>query len=116
MIFQAVITSKLLYGLETLIATETTLHKLDTLQIKGLRKILGVPPTFIDRTNTDESVRQRIKDELEIEVKPFTEVLKERRLKLLGHVIRAEDDDPLKEVIFNRDIKEIKSVGYRRVG
>ena len=79
-IFQAVIISKLFYGLDTLIATETTLHKLDTFQMQGLRKILGAPPTFIDRTNTDESVRQRIKDEFEIEVKPLTEVLKERRI------------------------------------
>ena len=65
LIFQAVIISQLVYGLETLIATESILHKLDTFHMDGLRKILGVPPTFIDRTNTDESVRQRIKDEFE---------------------------------------------------
>ena len=33
-IFQAVVISKLLYGLETLIATEATLHKLNTFQMK----------------------------------------------------------------------------------
>ena len=55
LIFQAVIISKLFYGLETLIAAETALHKLDTFQMKGLKQILGVPPTIIDRTNTDES-------------------------------------------------------------
>ena len=43
-------------------------------------------------------------------------MLKERRLKLLGHVICAEADDSLKEVTFNRNTMEIKSVGFRRVG
>ena len=41
---------------------------------------------------------------------------KERRLKLLGHVIRAEEDDPLKEVIFIRETMEVKTIGWRRVG
>ena len=108
--------SKLLYGLETLIATETTLHKLNTFQMKGLRKILGVPPTFIDRSHTDESVRQHIKTEYDIEIKPLTEIVKERRLKLLGHVIRAKEEDPMKEVTFNPNTMEIKAVGFKRVG
>ena len=95
---------------------QSRLCTLDTFQMKVLRKIWGAPPTFIDRTNTDESVRQRIKDEFEMELSPLREVLKERRLKLLGHIIRPEEDDPLKEVTFNRDTMEVKSVGLRRVG
>ena len=39
LIFNAVCISKLVYGLETLIATDSTLHKLDTVQMKGLRNI-----------------------------------------------------------------------------
>lgn len=56
------------------------------------------------------------KDELELEVQPLTEFLKNIRLKLLGHVIRAAKDDPLKEVMLNRGTMEIKTVGFRRVG
>ena len=84
--------------------------------MRGRRKILGIPPTFIDRNHTDESVRQHVKEEYEIEIKPFTEIPRERRLKLLGHLIRAKEDDPLKEVTFNPDTMEIKAVGCRRVG
>ena len=61
-------------------------------------------------------MRQKTKTEYEIEVKPLTVVLKERRFKLLGHVIRAEAEDPLKEVTFNRDTMEIKTIGWKRVG
>ena len=39
------------------------LHKLDTVQMKGLRKIMQIPPTFIDRAQTDESVLNKIKEE-----------------------------------------------------
>ena len=39
LIFNAVCISKVVYGLETTIAKEATLHKLDTVQVKGLRKL-----------------------------------------------------------------------------
>ena len=51
----------------------------------------------------------------EIEIKPLAEILKERRLKLLGHVIRAKEDDPMKEVTFNPNTMEIKAVGLKEL-
>ena len=61
-------------------------------------------------------MRQHIKYEYEIEIKPLTETLRERRLKLLGHVIRAKEDYPMKEVTFNPNTMEVKAVGFKRVG
>ena len=48
-VYQAVVISKLLYGLDTLQFTETQGQKLDTFQLKGFRKILNVKTTYIDR-------------------------------------------------------------------
>ena len=41
LIFDAVIKSKLLYGMETVQLTEALRNKIDAFQMKGLRKILG---------------------------------------------------------------------------
>ena len=55
-VYNAVVTSKLVYGLETLQFTDRSLNRMNMFQLKGLRKILGVQPTFIDRTQTNARV------------------------------------------------------------
>ena len=51
--------SKLLYSLEALQPTEAAASKLDTFQLKGLRKILKMSTTYIDRANTNHEVYRR---------------------------------------------------------
>ena len=59
LIFDAVVRSKLLYGLETIHLTDAMLKKVDAFQLRCLRKILKVPSTFIDRRNTNREVLNR---------------------------------------------------------
>ena len=56
LVYQSVIKSKLLYGLETIQLTRTRLNRLDAFFYKGIRKILHIPPSFIDRTMTNIKV------------------------------------------------------------
>ena len=56
LVYNSVVISKLTYGLETLQFSDALATKLNSFQQKGLRKILGIPPTFIDRSNTNEKV------------------------------------------------------------
>ena len=51
-----VIITKIAYGLETSQFTKNAAGKLDAFQMKGIRKILKIPPTFIDRSWTNEKV------------------------------------------------------------
>ena len=55
LIFDAVIKSKLFYGMETVQLTEAMINKLDAFQMKGLRKKLGEKHTCWDRAATNES-------------------------------------------------------------
>ena len=55
----AVIRSKVLYGLEPPQLTEGTLNKLDAFQLNGLRRMLKMVTTYIDRDNTNEEVYRR---------------------------------------------------------
>ena len=48
------IRAKLLYAAETLSLNPASMKQLDTLQTKILRRILGVPSTYIDRRYTHE--------------------------------------------------------------
>ena len=53
-VYDAIIRSKLLYGLETIHLTPALAKKLDAFQYRGLRKIMGMSSTCITRANTNQ--------------------------------------------------------------
>ena len=60
-VFNANIRSKLLYGLECIQLTGAEISKLNAFQNKSLRRILGKPPTFLDREQTNEHMYREIR-------------------------------------------------------
>ena len=123
LVYNSVIVSKLLYGLESLEPTDATGKLLNTFQLKGLRKILRLHTTFIQRQNTNEYVYRRANEVLNSptegngrKIKPLTEVLEERRLKLLGHVLRREREHPLHQAAFKTQSALPRETEQRRVG
>ena len=123
LVFNAVICSKLLYGLETLEPTETAGRLLDTFQLKGLRKILKLNTTFIQRRNSNEYVFRRANEVLGgpaegrmRKIRPLTEILQERKLKLLGHILRRERQHPLHQSTFATRSALPRETDHRRVG
>ena len=59
-VFDAIIKSKLLYGLESAPMNETIKHELDIFQLKGLRKILGIKITFVDKTQDNRTIYRKV--------------------------------------------------------
>ena len=59
LIYNAIIQSKLLYALETIEIPVALLSRLESFQLKGLRKILGMTTTYFNRANTNEEVYRR---------------------------------------------------------
>lgn len=47
-------------SLENIKLTQAEMNKLHVFQRKSFRRILGVPPTFIDRTQTNQVVREQV--------------------------------------------------------
>ena len=56
LVFNAVVGAKIPYGLESLQLLDSDYQRLDAFQQRGLRRILGIPPSHIDRTATNKSV------------------------------------------------------------
>ena len=88
-VYDAMIRNKLLYGLETVHLTQTQQKKVNAFQLRGIRKILGLSTTFVNRSNRNEYVLQRANEEIghtpgtPSKIKSFSELLKDRRMKLL---------------------------------
>ena len=122
LVYNAVITCKVLYGLETLEPTESAGRLLDSFQLKGFR-LLKLHTSFIQRRNSNEYVFRRANEILnapaegtERKIKPLTEVLQERKLKLLGHVLRRDRQHPLHQSTFSSSLALPRETEHRRVG
>ena len=98
-VFNSIVKSKLMYGLETIQLTQGEQNKIDAFQMKRIRRILKIPPTFIDRSQTNQAVRDQAM-RYGVNIEKFSETWRQQKLKLLGHILRANREDPLRQVLF----------------
>ena len=121
-VHDAVVRSKLLYGLESVYLTTQVKNKLDVFQLKGLRKVLGMQTTFMDRSNTNARVFQKATEAINTssehsrQVKPFSIYLQQKQQALLKHTLRATDDEPLRQCTFQCGSSVTLEHRNRRVG
>ena len=109
----------LLYGLETIQLNQSELHRLDAFQIKGYRRILHIPPTSVDRTMTNASVKELLKNLYGVTVVEFSKLWLKREIQLLRHIIRSDPQDPMRQVLFQPNsliprIEHVRPVGKPR--
>ena len=115
-VFNAVVRSKLLYGLECLQLTAADISRLNAFQNKSLRRILGIPPTFIDREQTNARMYASIQQQYGCTYESFGDTWRKTKCRLFGHILRAPRSDPLVQVTLNRDGVTPKNPAYRRPG
>ena len=137
-VYNAVIISRLLYGIESLEFTESLKTRLNAFQMKGLRHILKIDHSFwshvtnneiIGKANVVADTKENItsnwqqilqnRNNKERQIKLVSEVIEDRQTKLLGHILRSNDGDPMKQVCFNNEgyqhLYEKRRVGRPRV-
>ena len=119
-VFNAVISSKLMYGLESIVMNKSVLNRLDTFQLKGLRKILQIPTTFVDRRFSNDHILAQANAALQREGKTELTTLSEdhtkRRITLLAKLLVLGQDEPSATITFNTDTLEPHNYGKKRVG
>ena len=121
-VYDAVIRSKLVYGLNSTELSVGAISHLNAFQLKGLRRILKMKTTFVERSNSNQKVfaaANAIKNPKREEGKDivtFSSFLHKQANQLLAHTIRAEEGDPLKECTFNNGTVNPYTIQQRRVG
>ena len=120
--------SKLAYALQTIPLKTGQISKLQALQMKGLRKILGFQHPFVNRGNTNARVLMHtnlhLKEDTKVKNRSRREKAKElgkkyvplthtnvtligtdllkTRIRYLGHIIRCHQEDPLRRTTFKK--------------
>ena len=114
-VYDAIIRAKLLYGLESTAMNNSIKHSLDIFQLKGLRKILNLKTTFVDRAMDSRAVFQKMQDKIhestpvgkqEKILKPYSTVYEERKNKLLNAIVLAPPDAPIRYCTFRYNTYE----------
>ena len=119
----AVVRSKVIYGLESIQLTESVKNRRDTFQLKGLRKILRMDATFVNPENTNESVFHAAEQEIQAEGKAYkriaklSQVYEANKLKLYAKSVTLGREAPGTEVAFAPDaVHTPHDHGKKRVG
>lgn len=127
-VLDAVIRAKLLYGMESAQLTPSHQRRIEVFQLKGLRKILKLKTTFVERSNTNEEVFRQANEHIQNETRegkipkkviPFVKSYLNSRMKRLARLNKLEHDHPVRHITFGPN-RENKTVPWdppnRRVG
>ena len=106
-VHDAVIQTKLVYALESVQINDAIQSKLDVFQLKGLRQILKIKTTYVDRTNTNEQVFEKANAEIQrdnraatqtrsiIKMSTYCEI---QRWSFIAEIIRALPEDTTRTI------------------
>ena len=120
-VFNAILRSKLMYGLESAQLTESSRQRLGTFQLKGLRQILKITTTYVDRQHSNTYVYTRANEQLQAQrhedrIERLSEYYTRMKLKSFAAILASRDDDPVKTVLLNPTTLKQHDVGTLRVG
>jgi hypothetical protein len=119
----AILRAKLLYGLESAQLIPSVAKRMETLQLKVLRKILRISTTYIDRENNNQSIFDRtnlaMKEQnnrkKEKKVVPFVEAYKKLKRKRACRII-SKPNSLIHNITFNGERLRKWIHNGRRVG
>jgi len=121
-VFDAVIRAKLVYGLDVVHLSKHLMQKLNTFQLKGLRKILNMQTTYINRQNTNAKVFENANAARNPSnlpgrnIKSFSCYVEEKQESLLKHIVRSDQLDPLRVATLRHNSPIPCLVSNRRPG
>ena len=63
---------------------------------------IRIPPTYIERTMTNDCVKYQIRNHLNTEITKCSSMWLQRQISLLGLIIRAEPNNPVRQLLFEK--------------
>ena len=92
-IYISLVESRLLYGLPALCLNVAEKRRLDGFQNRCIRQVIGVKPSYISRVSNHDVLQQA-------RHVAASRILEKKQLQLLGKIVRAPEQHPLRAVSF----------------
>ena len=104
----AVIRSKVLYGLDAVNLKEPEKKRLDVIQLKGLRKITHMQTAFLNRQNTNQKVYEKVNNQhgeegAKKQLKQLRDMHRETCIERAARTIRTSPSDPASRIKYDTD-------------
>ena len=127
-VYDAVVRTKLIYGMESAQINDAVKNKIDAFQIKGLRQILKMESTYaqkilgVERTNTNKQILKTANEIIKGETEKAKEIIKIsdyyeiQRRKWLIAVINNRGLDPTGLIVIEDDSLQLIEYGIKRCG
>ena len=121
-VYNAIVRSKLLYGLETVEVNSSIRNKIDIFHRRGSRQIFQIPTTHIDRTKTNRFVMDFANAQLRAEnptskpIVPLTQIHDDMKIRMLYRILRMSQDNPHVTITFEDGTLHPIDIGKRRSG
>ena len=132
-VYNAIVVAQLVYGLNTIHLTQTDYKRLDAAQMRTLRNILNIDHPVFSRVSNEEVLRranqaafgkgteQEWVQFIQVsagklkKIRPVSELIQERQVRLLGHLLREGEGSVMRRVAIDEDfLKHVPD--KRRVG
>ena len=96
----------------------TALKALDVFHLKCLRKVLKMKTTYIDRTNTNETVIKKANEALppNKQIKLLSSIYLDRKHAFFTKIVLAESNEPTRRITFVDELAQRRTHVPRRVG
>ena len=114
-VLKSCVFSALLYGLHTLYLTEGLERRLDALQVRCLRRAMGIRSTYASKLIGEEPLTNQKVAQI-AQARPLSAELTKMRYQLLGHVLRRTGDDYMRAVSYDRFGQPMTLGGVNRHG
>ena len=101
--------SQLTYGLQTVWFTKASRSKLDAFHVRCLRRILGIAHSYWSRISNQEVLHR-------IGAPKLSMILLEQQLVFLGTLARRPDTCPVRNFVFDRQLRRAPIEFERRRG
>ena len=113
-----------MYGLEPAQLNDSIKKYIDTFQLKGLRKILNLEHTYLDRENTNKKIDEEAEKGMNIGNKGKYKTLEKlskcydtQRMKTLSQIIHLKDtEDTRVNITFDKHTFRINEYNKKRIG
>ena len=132
-VYNAVLLTQLSYALNTVYISDRNKIKIATFHIKGLRKMLRIQHSSYSHITNEEVIARANKmkkgtmnidfedvliDKMLInkDIRLITDFIQEKTCSLLGHVIRADNNDPMRQCMLDPLTNKPIDKGKKRVG
>ena len=116
-VFESVVLAILFYGLDSVVLTKALKNRVDYFHTKCLRHILRIQAAYYSKVSNKAIVEKasNILHGAPDKMKLASKTISERAVTLLGHIIRADEQDQMRKIAIDAELNRVER-DKRRVG